>query len=133
MRWRTVDEVKAGKGEKVCANVSCCRVEDLQPMEVAFRYVEDGKWKSVLVKCVACERCRRKMRRAEGKDKERRSSRRHEDEENERKRRRHHHRKEKASEKSEKLGREGSLRGEEKSSSPQLRISPANRSLLLET
>jgi len=114
MRWRTVDEVKAGKGEKICANVQCGQVQDLQPMELVFGYVEDGERKSVLVKCVTCERCRRKMRKAQGRDQERRSGVRHQgDRKDGTKRRRHHHRHEKPSEKSDKPDRQGSLRGDE--------------------
>jgi protein FRA10AC1 len=92
MRWRTIDEVKAGKGDKVCASVACVRTEDLQPLEVVFGYVEEGKAKNVLVKCVVCERCRKKMRKAQGKEKESKSRHRGEEkDEDRRKRRRRHH------------------------------------------
>jgi protein FRA10AC1 len=72
MRWRTVEEVKAGKGDKICANVTCGRGEGLVGMEVVFGYVEDGKRRDVLVKCVLCEKCGRKMRKARGSPEKRR-------------------------------------------------------------
>lgn len=77
MRWRIIDEVKAGKGERICANVSCARDEGLEGMEVAFGYTEEGKHKNVLIKCVLCEKCRRKMRKAHDDDKSRKRSRSH--------------------------------------------------------
>jgi len=43
MRWRTIEEVKAGKGDKICANVACGRADGLEEMEVAFGYEEEGK------------------------------------------------------------------------------------------
>lgn len=66
MRWRTIDEVKVGKGDKICANIACGRSEGLEGMEVLFGYVEDGVKKDVLVKCVVCEKCGRKLRKARG-------------------------------------------------------------------
>jgi hypothetical protein len=66
MRWRTIDEVKVGKGDKICANIACGRSEGLEGMEVLFGYVEDGAKKDVLVKCVVCEKCGRKLRKARG-------------------------------------------------------------------
>jgi|SRR5579862_8480343 hypothetical protein len=80
MRWRTIEEVKAGKGQKICANVVCARGEALEEMEVAFGYTEDGKRKNVLVKCVLCKKCAGKLRKARGT------------EEQPRKRKRSHHR-----------------------------------------
>ena len=74
MRWRTLEEVKAGKGESICANISCGRTESLKVMEVIFSYPEEGRRKDVLVKCVLCEKCGRKMRRARGKDESKRKS-----------------------------------------------------------
>lgn len=115
MRWRTIDEVKAGKGDKVCANVACERTEDLQPLEVVFGYMEEGKAKNVLVKCVVCERCRKKMRKAQGKEKEKESkSRPHrgeEKDEDRRKRRRHHHESDRNPDSSEKQEPHGSSKG----------------------
>ena len=68
MRWRTIDEVKVGKGEKICANIACDRSNDLEGMELVFGYVEDGKRKEVLVKCVLCAKCGRKMKKAKGRE-----------------------------------------------------------------
>lgn len=66
-----MDEVKAGKGEATCANISCTRTEDLEGMEVVFGYDEEEKHKNVLVKCILCEKCGKKMRKAHEKDKSR--------------------------------------------------------------
>ena len=55
----------AGKGESVCANVICEKEGGLRGMEVVFRYAEDNEEKNVLVKCVLCERCRKKLRNAQ--------------------------------------------------------------------
>ena len=68
MRWRTLEEVKAGKGANICANVSCERTGELEVMEVVFRYEEEGKRKDILVKCVLCQKCAQKMRKVRGKD-----------------------------------------------------------------
>ena len=66
MRWRTIEEVKVSKGENICANIACGRNEGLEGMEVLFGYVEDGVKRDVLVKCVVCEKCGRKLRKAKG-------------------------------------------------------------------
>jgi protein FRA10AC1 len=71
MRWRTIEEVKAGKGEKICANVNCGRTEDLEGIEGVFGYMEEGKWHDVLVKCILCEKCGKKVRRARGTEEKR--------------------------------------------------------------
>src|SRR5271169_1104750 len=76
MRWRGLDEVKAGKGERVCANVECGRTEGLETMDVVFGYMEEGKRRDVLVKCVLCGKCARKMRKARETDDERKGKRR---------------------------------------------------------
>jgi len=73
-----MDEVKTGKGEATCANISCAHTGDLEGMEVVFGYDEEGKHKNVLVKCVLCEKCGKKMRKAHGKDKSRKRSKSHE-------------------------------------------------------
>ena len=72
-----MDEVKVSKGEGSCANISCARTEGLEGMEVVFGYDEEGKHKNVLVKCVLCEKCGKKMRKAHGKDKSRKRSKSH--------------------------------------------------------
>jgi protein FRA10AC1 len=71
MRWRVLEEVKAGKGETVCAEVGCARREGLDALEVVFGYVEGGERREVLVKCVLCEKCGRRMRRAKETDEKR--------------------------------------------------------------
>ena len=92
MRWRTLEEVKAGKGDTVCANVECGHTEGLAAMEVVFGYVEDGKKRDVLVKCVLCERCGRKMRKAKGGVAERKRRRSREEGDDDRERRSSRHR-----------------------------------------
>jgi Folate-sensitive fragile site protein Fra10Ac1 len=89
MRWRTIEEVKTGKGEGICANVACARTEGLEGMEVMFGYVEDEKQKNVLVKCVLCKKCRHKMRKARGSEKSKKKSNSHETKD-ETQRTRHH-------------------------------------------
>lgn len=89
MRWRTIEEVKVGKGEGICANVSCARTEGLEGMEVMFGYIEDRKQKNVLVKCVLCEKCGHKMKRARGPEKSKKKSNSHKEKE-ETQRTRHH-------------------------------------------
>ena len=78
MRWRTLEEVKAGKGKHICANVACGRVEGLEGSEVVFGYMEDGRRHDVLVTCVLCEKCGRKLRKARGGEENRKRKRSHE-------------------------------------------------------
>jgi protein FRA10AC1 len=95
MRWRTIDEVKAGKGGNICANIACGRTEGLEEMEVVFNYAEDGKAKNVLVKCVLCQRCEKKMHRVRDKGRERKpseSGERHSQDKETHKETRHHNR-----------------------------------------
>jgi protein FRA10AC1 len=103
MRWRTIEEVKLGKGDKICANVDCERIEGLTSLEVVFGYQEDEKRKNVLVKCILCEKCARKMRKARGEDRTSKERSKHRstsrDDEQDRKRRRHsRHREDETSE-----------------------------------
>ena len=67
--------MKAGKGDTICANIACGRTERLKEKEAVFNYIEDEKSKNVLVKCVLCEMCAKKMERARGKERERKRSR----------------------------------------------------------
>lgn len=63
MRWRTEDEVKAGKGTDTCAELECGRhARDEQ--EVLFAYKEDAEQKEALVKVRLCGGCRDKLGRA---------------------------------------------------------------------
>ena len=92
--------MKAGKGEKICANIICERTEGLEGMEVVFNYAEDGKAKNVLVKCVLCQRCGKKMHRVRDKEQERKpseSGERHSQDKEKHKESRHHNREDRSS------------------------------------
>ena len=92
--------MKAGKGEKICANIACGRIEGLEGMEVVFNYAEDGKAKNVLVKCVLCQRCGKKMHRLRDKGRERKrseSGERHSQDKEKYKETRHHNREDRSS------------------------------------
>lgn len=84
MRWRTKEEVLAGKGQFSCANLSCGNHEStldenpddpggevgdkegLQGFELMFEYVERGEEKSALVKVRVCDECTVKLRHIQG-------------------------------------------------------------------
>ena len=86
MRWRTEDEVVAGKGTQTCSSIHCEYHEprdesayaddlgDAAPLvpakldefEVPFGYTEDGDRKSALVKLTLCKRCARRLARSRG-------------------------------------------------------------------
>lgn len=92
MRWRTKEEVLAGKGQFSCANLSCgnrgstldedpddagggaAREEGLRGFELVFEYVERGEEKSALVKVRVCDECTTKLQHIQGsgRQKERR-------------------------------------------------------------
>ena len=72
-----MDEVKLGKGDQSWANVDCGDTEGLEEMEVVFNYVEDEDMMMVLVRCVLCEKCCRKMQRATEKQRDGNRSRRY--------------------------------------------------------
>ncbi|KAI3634668.1 hypothetical protein MIR68_007049 [Amoeboaphelidium protococcarum] len=38
LRWRVKDEVKSGKGERICGNISCDSITGLSTYEVPFQY-----------------------------------------------------------------------------------------------
>lgn len=61
LRWRTAKEVKSGKGETMCGNLSCGAKEALGTYEVNFAYKEHKERKSALVKLKACPRCAVKL------------------------------------------------------------------------
>lgn len=61
LRWRTAKEVKSGKGETTCGNLSCDAKEALGTYEVNFAYKEQKERKSALVKLKACPRCAVKL------------------------------------------------------------------------
>ncbi|KAI5799854.1 folate-sensitive fragile site protein Fra10Ac1-domain-containing protein, partial [Geopyxis carbonaria] len=78
MRWRTADEVKKGLGEKVCGSLRCGESEGLECREVDFKYQEKGKDERALVKVWVCEKCCRKLVRAQnGGKKEEKNNERH--------------------------------------------------------
>jgi hypothetical protein len=93
MRWRTIEEVKAGKGSTICANVSCGRNRGLEGREVVFEYVEERKRKNVFVKCILCPKCGEKLNKARGEGESQKRSKSDEDgmrDENDTKEQRHH-------------------------------------------
>lgn len=50
MRWRTENEVVAGKGQFVCGNKKCDSDGDLKSWEINFGYIEKEVKKNCLVK-----------------------------------------------------------------------------------
>lgn len=83
MRWRTKEEVLAGKGQFSCANLSCRNREStldenpddvaerggqdgLRGFELMFEYVERDEKKSALVKVRVCDECTTKLRHIQG-------------------------------------------------------------------
>jgi protein FRA10AC1 len=61
MRWRTEREVISGKGQFICANLSCDERDGLRSWEVNFAYVEDNIPKNALVKVRLCPECSDKL------------------------------------------------------------------------
>ncbi|KAI8826663.1 folate-sensitive fragile site protein Fra10Ac1-domain-containing protein [Fimicolochytrium jonesii] len=61
LRWRTQKEVVAGKGQFICANLSCDENPNLRSWEVNFAYVEARERKNALVKLRLCPRCSYKL------------------------------------------------------------------------
>lgn len=54
LRWRTAEEVRAGKGDSVCAAKGCHVRADLAALELLFAFEEGGERKKTLVTCVLC-------------------------------------------------------------------------------
>eukprot|EP01031_Cornospumella_fuschlensis_P040996 gene40996-50007_t len=50
LRWRTKEEVVAGKGQSYCSNKRCEQAAELATYELPFKYVEHGEEKLELVK-----------------------------------------------------------------------------------
>lgn len=87
LRWRTREEVLAGKGERVCARLGCERgAEDeneegedggtgrrksLREFEMNFEYREEGRTKNALVKVRVCRRCAKKLEYTQRKERRR--------------------------------------------------------------
>jgi len=61
MRWRTENEVVAGKGQFVCGNKKCDSDGDLKSWEINFGYIEQEVKKNCLVKLRLCPRCSDKL------------------------------------------------------------------------
>lgn len=57
MRWRIESELLAGKGQLICASVTCDRRDNLHSYEVPFKYVEQSVHKMELVKVRTCPEC----------------------------------------------------------------------------
>lgn len=43
MRWRTKEEVLAGKGETICGNKTCSEYKNTSTYEVNFKYIEEDE------------------------------------------------------------------------------------------
>ena len=61
LRWRIEKEVVIGKGQFICGNKKCQEKDGLRSWEVDFKYKENGKIKSALVKCRLCPECSYKL------------------------------------------------------------------------
>ena len=61
MRWRTEQEVIAGKGQFTCGSKHCSAKDSLTSWEVNFSYAEHGEQKNCLVKLRLCPDCSRKL------------------------------------------------------------------------
>lgn len=57
LRWRTQQEVFAGKGQFECAALDCAERSGLRSFEVEFNYREGGAAKVALVKVRVCREC----------------------------------------------------------------------------
>lgn len=56
LRWRTAEEVVAGKGERFCGERGCQVAVGLVTLELPFSYTEnDGTSRTTLVRLVACD------------------------------------------------------------------------------
>jgi len=61
LRWRTKDEVIAGKGQFICGNLDCKDKKQLVSFEVNFGYQEDGQERNTLIKLRLCPKCGKKL------------------------------------------------------------------------
>ncbi|KAF8060008.1 Fra10ac1 [Scenedesmus sp. PABB004] len=66
LRWRTVAEVRSGKGQFVCGARGCAAVGGLSAFEVNFAYAEAGQAKQALVKVRLCADCAAKLNHGRG-------------------------------------------------------------------
>ena len=60
LRWRTQEEVLAGKGDQVCANLHC-GAQSRKALEVNFAYTEMGERKNALVQVHLCRKCKHRL------------------------------------------------------------------------
>ena len=72
LRWRTKTEVKKGKGERTCGNLTCNSESNLHAYELLFAYVEKKMNKKCLVKVKVCPECAVKVFYAKKKEIEKR-------------------------------------------------------------
>mmetsp|Transcript_1743 Transcript_1743/g.6503 ORF Transcript_1743/g.6503 Transcript_1743/m.6503 type:complete len:183 (-) Transcript_1743:1137-1685(-) len=63
LRWCTEDEVRTGKGSRICAEEHCERSHELMTFEVPFSYEEKGLKKTTLVKLSLCSKHSRRLRK----------------------------------------------------------------------
>lgn len=61
MRWRTEQEVIAGKGQFSCGDRHCKEASGLRTWEVNFAYFENNEKKNALVKLRLCKECSFKL------------------------------------------------------------------------
>lgn len=63
MRWRTMDEVAAGKGDRICAAVHCSAGRPLVQLELPFGWKSNASESSrvALIATVVCRRCAAKL------------------------------------------------------------------------
>lgn len=63
LRWRTKEEVLAGRGHFYCAAKGCTSHDNLRTFELPFQYIEHGEEKLELVKVRVCGACSEKLLR----------------------------------------------------------------------
>jgi protein FRA10AC1 len=68
MRWRTEEEVRSGKGERVCAELACTRNCESE-VEVLFAYTEEDVNKEAMVKARVCAGCAERLDKAREREK----------------------------------------------------------------
>lgn len=61
LRWRTRKEIIAGIGRFTCGSKTCDETQALFSFECPFKYREEGRSKSALVKVVLCPDCAYKL------------------------------------------------------------------------
>jgi len=75
LRWRTEQELFAGKGQFICGNKACNEANGLVSYELPFAYKEAGEKKKALVKCRVCSSCAHKLNYKQEKKKARKRKR----------------------------------------------------------